>query len=75
MYACVVNATLAYTEPETGQVIILFINQAIKMKGLDHHLLCLMQYCIDFVMINYVPKFLVHMPNETTHAIKIGKPF
>ena len=43
-HACIVNAAVAYTEPETGQVVILLINQAIEMKGLNHHLLCLMQY-------------------------------
>ena len=39
----IVNAIVAYTEPETGQVVILLINQAIEVKGLDCHLLCMMQ--------------------------------
>ena len=38
-HACIVNTTVAYTEPETGQVIILLINQALEMKGFDCHLL------------------------------------
>ena len=38
-HACTVHATVAYTESETGQVILL-INQAIESKGLDHHLFC-----------------------------------
>ena len=38
-HTCIVNAAVAYTIPETGQVVILSINQAIEMKGLDHHLL------------------------------------
>ena len=41
--ACIVDAAVAYAVPETGQVVILSINQAIEMKGLDYHLLCPMQ--------------------------------
>ena len=48
-HACTVDATVAYTEPETGQVVILLINQAIEMKGLGHHVLCLMQCCTNGV--------------------------
>ena len=41
-HACIVDAAVAYKEPETGQVDILLINQSIKIKCLHHHLLCSM---------------------------------
>ena len=52
---------------KTSQAFILLINQAIEMKGLDHHLLCLMQYCMNGVLIDKVHEFLAlivgpHMP-------------
>ena len=36
-YACIVDATVTYDEPKTGQVGILLIHEAIEMKGLDNH--------------------------------------
>ena len=45
------------------------------MKGLDHHLLCLMQCCINGVLIDEVPKFLAPVPYETTHTIQFENPF
>ena len=74
-HAYVVNATVAHAEPETCHVVILLINQAIEMKGLDHHLLCPMQHCVNGVVIDEVPKFLAPVPSETTHAKQIANPF
>ena len=74
-HVCIIDAAIAYTEPETGQVVIPFINQAIEMKGLDHHLLCPIQCCMSVVLINEVPKFLALIPSETTHAIQLENPF
>ena len=73
-HACIVNATVSYTESETGQVVILSINQAIEMKGLNHHLLP-MQCHMNGVLINAVPKFLAPIPSETMHAIQFENPF
>ena len=44
------------------------------MKGLNHHLLCLMQCHVNGVPINEVPNFLAPVPSETTHAIQIENP-
>ena len=74
-HAHVVDATVAYTEPETGQVVILLINKAIDMKGLDHYLLCLMQCRMNDVLFDEVPKFLAPIPSETTHAIQLENHF
>ena len=61
-YTHVVDATVAYTESETGHVVILLPNQVTEIKGLDHHLLCPMQCHVNGVLINKVPKFLAAFP-------------
>ena len=38
--ACIVNTTVAYYQPETGQVVIFLINNVSEIKCLNHHLLC-----------------------------------
>ena len=73
-HACLVNALVAYTIPETGQVVILSINHANEIKGIHHHLFCLVQYW-NGVLIDEVPKFLAPIPSESMHAIKIENPF
>ena len=70
-HVCVVDATVAYIVPETGHVVILPINQAIEMKGLDHHLLCQIQCHVNAVLIDEVPEILAPVPSETMHAIEI----
>ena len=45
------------------------------MKGLDHHLFCHMQCCMNGILINEVPKFLAPILSGTTHAIQIENPF
>ena len=74
-HACIVNAAVAYIVPETGQIFIISINQAIEMKGLGHHHHCLMQCCMNGVLINEVPNFLAPFHSETMHAIQLENPF
>ena len=74
-HACIVDAALSDAIPETGQVVILSINQVIEMKGHDQHLLCLMLCHMNGMLIDEVPKFLAPIPSETMHAIQIEKPF
>ena len=57
-----VDVAVAYTEPKTGQVVIFLINQTIKMKGFDHHLLCAMYCCMNGVLIIEVPNFWSPFP-------------
>ena len=56
-YACIVNAIVFNTEPETGQVDILLIKQAIEIKVLDYHILCPMQWHLNGVFIDEVTSF------------------
>ena len=74
-HACVVNAAVAYIVHDTGQVVILSINQVIKIKGLNHNLFHLMQSCMNGVLIDEVPKFLAPILHETTDATQIENPF
>ena len=36
----VVDATVGYQDPQSGQKFMLMINQALCMNGLENHLLC-----------------------------------
>ena len=74
-FSHIVDATVAYTEPKTDHFVIILINQVIEMKGLDHHLLCLMQCSMNGVLIDEVPKFLAPFPSETMHVIQLENPF
>ena len=38
--AKIVDATVVYQDPQSGQKLILMINQAIHINGLENHLLC-----------------------------------
>ena len=56
-HAHIVNLIVVYDQLEMGQVAIFLIHQAIKMKGLDHHLLCIIQSCMNSVPVDEIPKF------------------
>ena len=73
-HAHIVHVTIACTKPERDHVVMLLINHAIEMKGLDHHLLCPMPCCMNGVVINEVPKFSAPIASETTHAIEFESP-
>ena len=73
--ACIVYAVVAYDEPEIGQIVIFSVNQVVEMRGLDYHLLCPMQNCMNSVLIDEVQMFLVPIPGDTMHAIQIENPF
>ena len=36
-HACIIDAAIAYDEPETGQVVVFLIQQVIEMKSLNHY--------------------------------------
>ncbi len=72
--AKVVDAAIRYTCRNTGNHLILMINQAIYMPEVNHCLLCPMQCWINGVEINDVPKFLLNDPTTSTHSIQIANP-
>ena len=51
------------------------INQAICIDGLENHLLCPMQHCLNDVHINEFPKYLAESSSVSTNAIEITGPF
>ena len=72
---CIVDVAIAYAELETGQVVIVLINDAIEIKGLNHHLLILTQHHETIVLINEVSKFLEPIFSETMHTIQLVNSF
>ena len=68
-HAFIVDFTVTYDEYEKGQVFILLIHQAMEVKGLNHHLLCPMQCCMNGTVIDEVSNFLAPIPSETMNAI------
>ena len=74
-HACILHALVIYDKSKMGQVYIHLICKEIEVKGLDHHPLCPMQYLMNAVAIDEVPKFLAPILSETMHAIQIMDPF
>ena len=64
--AKVVDAAIQYTCRDTGDHLILMINQAILVPELDHCVLRPMQCWINGVEINKVPHFLTQDPTTST---------
>jgi hypothetical protein len=69
-----VSGVVAYDDPQTGRMLHLIINQAIHIPHLDHHLLCPMQFCMNDVIVNNLPKFLAADPTDQTHALTETNP-
>ena len=67
----IVSAALAYDCPNTGQVLIIKINQAIYMKNLVNNLLCPMQIRMNDIKVFDCPKFLIEKPDQLKHTITI----
>ena len=68
------DAAIWYTCHDTGDHLILMINQAVLVPEMDHCLLCPMQCWINGVEINEVPRFLSQDPTTSTHSIRIANP-
>jgi hypothetical protein len=67
----VTAALLAYTHPQSGEVVILVVHQAVLIPSLHHNLLCPNQMRLNDVVVSEQPKFLTENPTDTTHAIVI----
>ena len=66
-----VDAAVAYDDPQTGNVSLLLINQAILIPSMENILLCPMQCRLNNVTVNDVPKFLVKNATVNDHLIII----
>jgi hypothetical protein len=59
-----VSRVVAYTDPKTGRMLHLVMNQAIHTAHRDHHLLCPMQCRMNDVPVDKIPKFLAAQPTD-----------
>jgi hypothetical protein len=66
-----VTAAVAYDNPNTGEVMIFIIHQAIEIPDLKHNLLCPMQMRLNDVLVSEIPKFLARDATEDTHSIRL----
>ena len=67
-----VSAVVAYDHPETGDVYMLTIHQAVLVPKMRTNLLSTMQLRDNDVRVNDEPKHLALTPTEDHHAIVIG---
>ena len=65
---------IKYTRHDTGDPIILLINQAILVLEVDHCLLNPIECRINDIEINEVPRFLTSDPTTSSHSILIANP-
>jgi hypothetical protein len=66
-----VSGASAYDDPNTGQVIIIILHQAIHVPHLEVNLLCPMQMRVNDVKVSEIPKHLADNPTDKTHALTI----
>lgn len=64
-----VNAALAYDDPQSGETKILIFYQVLHFKEMTNHLLSPMQMHMNELTVNETPKFLSEKPDRKTHAI------
>ena len=69
-----VSAALAYDDPETGEVILLIIHQAISIPHMDNNLLSTFQLRLNDVKVNDVPKILTDKPSVENHCLIVPSP-
>ena len=69
-----VIGVIGYDHPITGQTYHLVFHQAISIPHLEHHLLCPIQYRVNNVTINEIPKLLASNLKNETHSIIVVDP-
>ena len=73
MEACyMVSSVIAYDHPESGDMYILVLRQAILIPQMENNLLCPLQMKDNDVRVNDEPKFMVPTPKDNYHAIVIN---
>ena len=69
-----ISGSVAYNQPQSGKVHIFIFHRCIHFDHLDHHLLCPMQCQMNNVEVNEMPKFLLVLTIDTSHAIVVDDP-
>ena len=67
----IVSGALAHDQPDTGEVMMLMVHQALLTKGRSNNLLNPMQMRVNDVEVNECPKYLRDHPTENDHAIVV----
>ncbi len=66
-----VTAALAYDCPQTGEVSILMIHQAVHVPTMENDLLCPMQMRMNDVELHECPKFMEGHPSDMSHSLRV----
>jgi hypothetical protein len=64
-----VLAAIAYDYPETGEMVILMVHQAVHVPTMTNDLLCLMLMRVNDIEMQECPKFLLERLDDTSHAL------
>ena len=59
-----VSGALAYNDPQTGELILSVVDQAVYLPSMECNLLCPMQVHLNDVAVDEVPKFLAMQLTE-----------
>jgi hypothetical protein len=70
----IISAAIAYDMPDSGETIILLVNQAIYNPNVQHNLLCPLQLRLNDITVNERPKFLTANPTDQDHVIIVRSP-
>jgi hypothetical protein len=62
---------VAYDDPNTGEVFILVINQALHFPEMEHNLLNPNQCRANGIAVNDVPKHMMNNPSDDDHSIHL----
>ena len=67
----VIGAVIVYDFPQTGEVIIIRINQAMYIESVSNNLLCPMQIRMNDIKVFDCPKFLIENPENHDHTLTL----
>ena len=59
-----ITSSLAYDDPDTGQVTILIGHQWVSILKMENNLLCLIQLCVNDVIVNDQPILCNSFPQK-----------
>ena len=69
----VVGEVIAYDCPQTGEVIIIRINQTIHIRSMSNNLMCSMQIRMNDIKVFDCPKFLIENPENHDHTLTLPR--
>ena len=71
----IVSADLAFDDQNSGEVIILVLNQAISIPHLEHNLVIPFQMRLNEFKVNDTPRFLTKKTTDETHTLVVPGAF